>query len=88
MTTDDFHARAIRNLRLRHEIQIAENTKRVRDHIGYILKRIEAGRAETTGMYAQDIAASVQRILISIAALETLGETTAILATSEEPETP
>ena len=84
---DKFHERAIGNLRDRHETQITENAERIRDHIGYVLKRIEAGRAETTGLFAQDIAASVQRILISVAALETLSEATAILQTSDEPET-
>lgn len=84
MTLDAFHERAIRNLRERHETQIAENAERIHEHIGYVLKRIEAGRTETVGLYAQDIAASVQRILIGVAALETLGETTAIIATSDE----
>ena len=44
---DKFHERAIGNLRDRHETQITENAERIRDHIGYVLKRIEAGRDYT-----------------------------------------
>jgi hypothetical protein len=79
---DDFQARALRNLHERHESQISENAERIRDHIGYVLKRIEAGRADATGMYAEDIAASVGRILRSVAALEALGEAAEISETA------
>ena len=71
---ETFEARALRNLRERHESQISENAGRIRDHIGYVLKRVEAGRADSTGMYAEDIAASVKRILRSVAALEAITE--------------
>lgn len=80
---DSFHQRALKNLRDRHETQITENAERVREHIGYVLKRIEAGRADAVGLYAQDIAASIERVRLSVAALETLNETTAILATGD-----
>jgi hypothetical protein len=82
---DDFHKRAIKNLRERHEAQITEEAERIRDHAGYVLKRIEVGRADSTGMYAADIAASARRIELHAAALETLKETMAILETSDEP---
>jgi len=72
-------------IRKRHESQITEQARRIQEHAGYMLKRAEAGRAEATGLYAQDIAASVQRILISVAALEKIKETTEIMATSDEP---
>ena len=75
---ETFEARALRNLRERHESQISENAGRIRDHIGYVLKRVEAGRADSTGMYAEDIAASVKRILRSVAALEAIKETCGI----------
>jgi hypothetical protein len=83
---DKFHERAIRNLRERHETVITENSERVREHIGYVLKRIEVGRIDSIGLYAEDIAASIGRIRLSVAALETLRETTEILKTSDEPE--
>jgi hypothetical protein len=83
---DAFHERMIGKLRARHESRIAENAERIRDHIGYVLKRIEAGRASATGMYADDIAASARRILLSVVALETLSEAGEILATADEPE--
>lgn len=82
---DDFQNRAIKNLRERHETQITENAERVRAHIGYVLKRIEGGRIDSVGLYAEDIAASMRRILASVAALEALRESTEILATSDEP---
>jgi hypothetical protein len=81
---DAFHERAIRNLRERHETQIAENAERIREHIGYVLKRVESGRADTTGLYAEDIGASVRRMQLAVAALEALNETTEILKTSDE----
>ena len=82
---DDFQTRATGNIRKRHESRITEQAERVREHIGYVLKRIEAGRADSVDMYAEDIAASIQRIQLSVAALETLKETTEIMATSDEP---
>ena len=57
--SETFEARVLRNLRERHESQISENAGRIRDHLGYVLKRVEAGRADSTGMYAEDIAASL-----------------------------
>ena len=71
---ETFEARVLRILRERHESQISENAGRIRDHIGYVLKRVEAGHADSTGMYAEDIAASVKRILRSVAALEAIKE--------------
>ena len=82
---DDFQARAIKNIRERHESRIAENAERIREHIGYLLKRVESGRADATGLYAEDIEASARRILACVAALETLEETGKIMATSDEP---
>ena len=82
---DKFCTRAIGNLRDRHETRILENAERVREHIGYVLKRIEAGRIDSVGLYAEDIAASIERIRLSVAALETLKEATEIMATSDEP---
>lgn len=80
---DDFQARALRNLRERHEKQIAENAERIREHIGYVIKRAESGHADATGLYAEDIEASARRILASVAALEALNESAAIMATPE-----
>jgi hypothetical protein len=75
---ETFETRALRSLRGRHESQISENAERIRDHIGYVLARVEAGRADSTGMYAEDIGASVRRILRSVAALEAIKETCGI----------
>jgi hypothetical protein len=84
---DDWQAHAVKNLRDRHEARIAENAERIREHIGYVLKRIESGRSDAVGIYAEDIESSIRRILASVAALETLKEATAILETSDNPAT-
>lgn len=55
MTPKDTQARELKNLRDRHESRITENAERIREHIGYLLKRIGDGRADATGMYAADI---------------------------------
>lgn len=81
---DSFHTRAIGNIRAHHESRILENAQRIQEHIGYVLKRAEGGHADAVGLYAEDIAASAERIRLSVAALETLKETTDILATSDE----
>jgi hypothetical protein len=80
---DDFHARALKNLRERHESQIRENAERIREHIGYVLKRLDAGRADSVGLYAEDIEASVRRIVSRVAALEAITETAGIIETTE-----
>lgn len=80
---DGFQARQIKNLRERHEVRILENALRVQEHIGYVLQRIEKGRTDSVGMYAEDIAASVERIRSSVASLEALREALAILATTD-----
>jgi hypothetical protein len=82
---DDFQTRAMKRLRGRHESRIAEQAGRIKEHIGYVLKRIEDGRADSTGLYAEDIAASARQILLSVVALETLNESDEILATGDEP---
>jgi hypothetical protein len=82
---DDFHARAIKNFRARHEGQIEENAARILEHIGYVLKRVSDGRPETVDMYAADIEASIKRIRASVTALESVREALAILETSDGP---
>jgi hypothetical protein len=84
---DDFQTRAVKNLRERHEYVIQENAERIREHIGYVLARVEKGQPGSVGLYAQDIATSVQRILGSVTALETAKEITDVMATSDEPVT-
>jgi len=59
MTTAD-------RLQKRHESLIAEQAERIQEHAGYVMERIEAGRADSVGMYAEDIAASAQRIRLSV----------------------
>lgn len=81
---DDFQARALGNLSKRHEDKIRENAKRIQEHIGYALQRIDAGRADATGLYARDIAASAQEIVSRVAALEAIGEAVGILETGSE----
>jgi hypothetical protein len=79
---DDFQTRALKNLRERRESQIRENVERIRVHIGYVLQRMDAGRADSIGLYAEDIEACARRIVSRVAALETLTEAVGILETT------
>lgn len=80
---DDFQARALGSLTKRHEARIRENAERIREHIGYVLQRIDAGRADATGLYARDIAASAQEIVTRVAALEAIGEAVGIFSSGD-----
>jgi hypothetical protein len=80
---DDFQARALKNLRERHESQIRENAERIRQHIGYVLQRLDAGRSDAVGLYAEDIEASARRIASRVAALEAITDTVGIVETTE-----
>lgn len=80
---DEFQARALKSLKERHEGQIRENAERIREHIGYVLKRLDAGRADSVGLYAEDIEASVRRIASRVAALEAITEATGIFEATE-----
>jgi hypothetical protein len=80
---DDFQARALKNLKERHESQIRENAERIQEHIGYVLKRLDAGRSDYVGLYAEDIEASARRIVSRVAALEAITEAVGILETTE-----
>jgi hypothetical protein len=81
---DDFQARALKNLRERHESQIRENAERIRQHIGYVLQRLDAGRSDAVSLYAEDIEASARRIVSRAAALEAITEALGILETTED----
>jgi hypothetical protein len=83
---DDFQARALKNLKNlkeRHESQIRENTERIQEHIGYVLKRLDAGRSDSVGLYAEDIEASARRIVSRVVALEAITDAIGILETTE-----
>jgi hypothetical protein len=82
---DDFQARATANLKRRHEKAILENAKRIHEHIGYVLARIEGGNPSTVGHYARGIAADAHEIESRVNVLEGIAETMAILETSDEP---
>jgi hypothetical protein len=81
---DDKQTSAIEHIRKRHEDRITEQAERIKQHIGYVLKRIEAGRADSVGIYAEDIEHSARRMLLSVVALVTLTETDAILKSGGE----
>jgi actin-like ATPase involved in cell morphogenesis len=80
---DKFQERAIKNVRKRHESQIRENAERIRDHVGYVLARLDAGRSDSVGLYADDISASARRIASCVTALEAVAEVTAIYETTD-----
>lgn len=69
---------SVADIRARHETQIRENAERIKEHIGYVLARLDKGRPDSAGLYAEDIAASARRIVSCVAALEAVAEVTAI----------
>lgn len=79
-----FQDRAVAGVRSRHESQIRENAERIREHAGYLIARLDKGRPDSVGLYAEDIAASARRIVTSVAALEVVTE---LSATYESAET-
>ena len=80
---DDFQARALGSLTKRHEDKIRENAERIREHTGYVLQRIDAGRADSVSLYARDIATSAQEIVSRVAALEAIGEAAGIFSSGD-----
>jgi hypothetical protein len=82
MSMDAWQERQITQLRDRNANALRENAERIREHVGYVLARIDGGHPEATGLYAQDIAASAERMRLAVAAIETLDETLGILATA------
>jgi hypothetical protein len=73
---DSSQAAVIQNLRERHATQIRENAERISEHIGYLLKRLDAGRPDSVGLYAEDISSAARRISLGVAALEAIIEAT------------
>jgi hypothetical protein len=80
---DDFHKRALKSLRSRHEETIRASAKTIQDEIGYLLRDLD-GERSTPGHYARRIAAAAQEIVTRNAALEAINDTTEILATADE----
>jgi hypothetical protein len=80
---DAFQARALKNLRERHESQIRENAERIREHVGYVLQRLDAGRGDSVSLYAEDIEASARRIVTRAAALESITDVLGIVEATE-----
>ncbi len=74
---------SVARIRSRHESQIRENAERIRDHIGYVLARLDKGRSDSVGLYAEDIGASARRIVSFVAALEAVTEVSAIYESEE-----
>jgi len=85
---DDFHARALNSLRARHESLIRDQAERIQQHIGYVIKRLDAGRSDSVGMYAEDIEASARRIVARVTALEAVADAVGILETRAEDSAP
>ena len=81
---DDFHARALKSLRERHEDRIRRAAATIQEEIGYLIDRLDAQRG-TPEHYARRIATDAQEIVTRFAALEAMADATAILETSDEP---
>jgi hypothetical protein len=84
---DSFQTRALKNLRGRHAVGIREDAERIQEHVGYVLRRLDAGRPDSVGHYAEDLEAAARRILARVAALEAIGETVGILETGDDTTT-
>lgn len=80
---DKFQERAAKSVQARHESQIRENAERIREHAGYLLARLDKGRPDSVGLYADDIAASARRIVSCVTALEAVAEVSAIYESTE-----
>lgn len=80
---DDFQARALGNLRKRHEDKIRENAEHIREHTGYLLARLEDGSAASASHHAAGIASDAREIVSRLAALEAIEETVGIVETTE-----
>lgn len=84
---DDFHARALKSLRERHENKIRQAAEEIQEYIGYVLARLDKDASGSTiGHWVGNIATDGQEIVTRLAALEAMAEATAILETSDEPE--
>jgi hypothetical protein len=79
---DDFQARALGNLRKRHEDKIRQDAERIRDYIGYVLARLYSGSATSASHHAQGIASDAQEIVKRLAALEAIEEAAGVLDTA------
>jgi hypothetical protein len=83
MIMDDFQARAIGNLKKRHEDKIRQNAEHIQEYIGYVLARLDSGNVTSVTHHAVGIASDAQEIVIRLAALEAIAEATGILETTE-----
>lgn len=86
---DDFHARALKSRRERHENKIDQLAESIQEEIGYMLTRLNSGSygRASVGHYAHSIATDAQEIVTRLAALEAIGDAVSILEASDEPAT-
>lgn len=71
---DQFTERALRSIRERHEAVIRENAERIREHIGYVLKRLDGEHVVSISHYVNGIAADAREIVNRVSALEGIAE--------------
>jgi hypothetical protein len=83
---DDFSKRAIGNLNDRHREKAKAEAEQIREYAGYLLRDLEAGRVSST--YARSILDSAQAVVVRLAALEAVKETTGILAAEDAEAKP
>lgn len=76
---DNFQARALGNLRRRHEDKIRQNAEHIQEYIGYVLTRLDAGNVTSVTHHAVGIASDAQEIVTRLAALEAIAEAAGIL---------
>jgi hypothetical protein len=71
---------AFADLRDRHTTVIDYQAEEIEKQIGYVRKRITAGRPETVGLSTESIRESCARILAAVGALGTIEEAEKALA--------
>lgn len=81
---DDFQARALGNLRKRHEDKIRQNAEQIQEYIGYLLARLDSGNVTSVSHQARGIASDAQEIVSRLAALEAVTEAAGILESTED----
>jgi len=82
---DDFHARALKSLRERHENKIRQAAEEIQAYTSYVLARLDKDAGGSTiGHYASSIATGAQEIVVRLAALEAMQDATGILETRDE----
>lgn len=65
-------AEALALIRGQRVASMREDALRIQEFVGYVIARIDKGRADSVGVYTADIVAAAQRIMAAHATIEGL----------------